>query len=105
MKGALGFKGGLPQSESDSVLCHISVSKWCYINKIEAESKQRSERCGRLTADVAAKTAEILNAKIDAGKDYKGMFPVQSRCPIAENAIKPRNDANWAKGVMDCTLP
>lgn len=101
---ALGFKGSLPQSEADSVLCHISVSRWCYANKIEADSKQRSERCGRLTADVAAKTAEILNAKIDAGKDYKGGWPVQKSVSYCGECHQTKgNEANWAKGVMDCT--
>lgn len=100
----LGFKGDLPQSVSDSVLCHISVSKWCYTNKIEAESKQRSERCGRLTADVAARAVEIMNAKIDAGKDYKGVFPVQKSVSYCGECHQTKgNDANWAKGVMDCT--
>ena len=66
---ATGFKGALPAGVSDSVLCHISVSKWCYENKIEASSKQRSERCGRLTADVCRKAIEIMNAKIEQGKN------------------------------------
>ena len=66
--------------------------------------KQRSERCGRLTADVAAKTAEILNAKIDAGKDYKGVFPVQKSVSYCGECHQTKgNEANWAKGTMDCT--
>ncbi|CAI3230039.1 split-Soret cytochrome c [Desulfovibrio legallii] len=101
---ALGFKGDLPQNVSGSVLCHISVSKWCAHNKIEATSKQRSERCGRLTADVAAKAVEIFNAKIEMGKDYKGAFPVQESVTYCGECHQTKgNEANWAKGVMDCT--
>lgn len=55
-------EGPLPTSVAGSTLCHVSVSIWCKDSKYRAESNQRSERCGRLTADVAAKTVELLNA-------------------------------------------
>ncbi|MBQ3060272.1 MAG: C-GCAxxG-C-C family protein [Desulfovibrio sp.] len=101
---ATGVKGALPQNSSGSVLCHISVSKWCYAHKIEATSKERSERCGRITADVATKAVEILNAKIDKGKDWKGTFAVQAAVAGCGECHQTKgNDANWAKGVMDCT--
>lgn len=101
---AQGVKGDLPMSASDSVLCHISVSKWCYENKVQADSKQRSERCGRITADAALKAAEIFNAKIEKGKDFKSSFPMQkSVSSCGECHMTKDNEANWAKGVMDCT--
>lgn len=101
---AKGVKGELPQSASQSVLCHISVSKWCYANKIEATSKKRNERCGRLTADVAGKAAEILNAKIDQGKNFKSAFAKQDAVETCGACHQTKgNEANWAKGVMDCT--
>jgi len=56
-----------PKSTSNSPLCHISVMKWCnaasdyFGKKINANSKERSERCARLSADVAMKTVELLN--------------------------------------------
>lgn len=99
-----GFKGALPSNPSESVLCHISVSKWCYANKLEATSKQRSERCGRITADVSRKAVEILNAKIDKGKEYKGTFAMQkSVSGCGECHMTKGNEANWSKGIMDCT--
>ncbi|MDO5536998.1 MAG: C-GCAxxG-C-C family protein, partial [Desulfovibrionaceae bacterium] len=101
---AQGVAGELPSNVAGSVMCHISVSKWCYANKIEATSKQRSERCGRLTADVAAKAVEILNAKIDAGKDYKGVFAKQEAVSACGECHQTKGEeANWAKGVLDCT--
>ncbi|HJA79756.1 C-GCAxxG-C-C family protein [uncultured Desulfovibrio sp.] len=101
---AQGVKGELPQSASQSVLCHISVSKWCFANKIEATSKKRNERCGRLTADVAAKAVEIYNAKIDQGKNFKGTFAKQEAVETCGACHQTKgNEANWAKGVMDCT--
>ncbi len=51
----------LPQSVSDSTLCHVSVTKWCEASGYASGSSERSERCGRLTGDVAAKAAELLN--------------------------------------------
>ena len=101
---ATGFKGALPAHVSGSVLCHISVSTWCYANKLEATSKQRSERCGRLTADVCRKAIEIMNAKIEQGKNYKGTFPIRKAVAgCGECHMTKGNEANWSKGVMDCT--
>ena len=101
---AVGVEGDLPMNASGSVLCHISVSKWCHESKIEATAKARNERCGRLTADVARKACEILNAKIDAGKEYKGVFAKQEAVEYCGSCHQTKGEeANWAKGVMDCT--
>ncbi|MFZ5943098.1 MAG: C-GCAxxG-C-C family protein [Bacillota bacterium] len=62
-KGKAGkAEGKLVTSACGSVLCHVSVSDWCAASKYRAEGKERSERCGRLTADVAGKTVQMLNA-------------------------------------------
>lgn len=101
---AQGFKGDLPTSVSESVLCHISVSKWCYANKIGAKSKQRSERCGRLSVDVCMKAIEIMNAKIDAGDKFKGAFAKQEsvvQCGACHQ--QKGGESDWAKGVLNCT--
>lgn len=101
---AKGVKGEIPSNQSDSVLCHISVSKWCYQNKIEATSKIRNERCGRLTADVAKKAVEILNAKMDKGKEFKSAIGKQKSVEYCGECHQTKgNEANWAKGIMDCT--
>ena len=103
-EAAKGVKGNLHQNASGSVLCHISVSKWCYASQTEATSKARNERCGRLTADVCRKAVEILNAKIDQGKDFKGVFAKQDSVKACGECHQTKgNEANWAKGVMDCT--
>ena len=52
----------IPASTADSVLCHVSVSKWCKVSGHKAFSKAKDERCKRLSADVAAKTVKLLNA-------------------------------------------
>lgn len=48
-------------STAASVLCHVSLAKWCKASGVEVLAPLRKERCRRLTADVAAKTVELLN--------------------------------------------
>ena len=47
---AQGVKGDLPNNASGSVLCHISVSKWCAANKRGLQGRgdlQRQDRTGQ----------------------------------------------------------
>ena len=55
----------LPTSVSGSPLCHVSVTKWCEASGFGSGSDERKERCGRLTAEVAGRAVEILNAMSD----------------------------------------
>ncbi len=48
-------------NKSDSPLCHISVGKWMKKEGVAFMSPERKERCARLSADVAMKTAALLN--------------------------------------------
>lgn len=50
-----------------SHLCHASVSSWCAKNGVAADKADKKARCSRLTADVAGKTAEMLNAYLTSG--------------------------------------
>ena len=53
---------------------------------------------------MAYKAVEIFNAKIEQGKNYKGTFAVQPAVSGCGECHQTKgNDANWAKGVMDCT--
>jgi hypothetical protein len=49
------------KSISDSVLCHASNTNWCATAGFKVDSKERKERCRRITADVAKKAATSLN--------------------------------------------
>ena len=55
----------LPTSVAGSPLCHVSVTKWCEASGYGSGSDERKERCGRLTAEVAGRAVEILNASVD----------------------------------------
>ncbi|OGQ95953.1 MAG: hypothetical protein A2521_02795 [Deltaproteobacteria bacterium RIFOXYD12_FULL_57_12] len=69
------YKPAQPKAEiknvntSDSPLCHISVGKWMKKEGVAFASPQRKERCARLSADVAMRTATLLNDWAD--KKYK----------------------------------
>jgi hypothetical protein len=52
----------IAKSVSNSVLCHVSLTRWCKVSGHKTFSKPRNERCKRLSADTAKKTVEILNA-------------------------------------------
>ena len=78
-----------------------ALSRWCFENKVEANSKARSERCGRLTADVTYKAVEIMNAKID-GTFKPALAAPQSVTTCGECHAKGK-EADNMKSVMDCT--
>lgn len=52
----------LKKTVAGSTLCHASVSTWCTEAGFKATSGERAERCARLTADVAARAVDLLNA-------------------------------------------
>jgi hypothetical protein len=59
-KPAMDFE--LPTSVAESVLCHASTTRWGKNAGFRIDSKERKERCRRLTADMAAQTVVVLNS-------------------------------------------
>lgn len=49
------------KSISNSVLCHASNTNWCKTTGLKVDSKERKERCRRMTADVSMKLTTSLN--------------------------------------------
>ncbi len=49
------------KSVSNSVLCHASNTNWCKTAGFKVDSKERKERCSRMTSDVAYKVTAALN--------------------------------------------
>lgn len=93
--------GELSTGVANSVLCHISVSKWCYETGIPAKSKTRSERCARLTADVAIKAIEIMNAKIDG--NFNALYAKQDSVAYCGDCHGNGKESPILKGKQDCT--
>ena len=58
-KVARGFV--MESSRPDSVLCHVSITRWTKASGRASFSPERLERCARLVADVAGYAADALN--------------------------------------------
>ncbi len=97
------FKGPQPTTVCESVLCHISVSKWCLEHGVPAKSKQRSDRCGRITADVTVKAIEIMNAKIDNPQEFAGLYGKQDSLEYCGTCHADGMESPVLKTKMDCT--
>ncbi len=54
----------ITQSIAESNLCHVSVTRWCLESGFASGSSERSDRCARLSGDVAAKVVEMLNSSV-----------------------------------------
>ena len=57
----------LPKSKSNSLLCHVSVSRWVQQSGYDPFSAERADRCGRLAASVAEFVAMMLNEAMIKG--------------------------------------
>lgn len=71
----------MPRSLAGSTLCHISITHWTQAAKKEAHSPERVERCGRMVADVAGFTVELLNrAALKTFKPTTQISPQAQAC-------------------------
>jgi len=93
----------LPQSQTGSPLCHVTVTRWCKEHGYASGSKERSERCARISADVAAKTVELLNdyhaGKFASANDYTD---TTKQCRACHKKGKDFDAGQWTRGKMDC---
>lgn len=94
----------LPQSVSNSPLCHVSVTEWCKVSGFASGSKERSERCGRLTGDVAAKAVELLNANFHG--TFAPVFKLSEEtqgCTACHSKGENYQMGQFTQGKMECT--
>ena len=83
-----------------SNICHISVTKWCKAAKCKISSKEREERCARVSGSVARRTVELLNTHL-AG-EFKPIckLPAEAqKCRDCHDKGSAREDA---RVQMDC---
>ncbi len=93
----------LPQGVPGSPLCHVNVSKWCKENGFASGSSERSERCARISGDVAAKVVTMLNADLD-GK-FEAVLKESDEVAACRTCHKKGKDfeaGNWTRGKMEC---
>jgi len=86
------------RSVSQSVLCHLSVNRWREASDGEVESPQMKERCRRLSAGVAAKVVELLNANLQDKNTFVGLAPEVKSCISCHG----KDDRADAFGTMRC---
>ncbi|QDU57502.1 C-GCAxxG-C-C family protein [Aeoliella mucimassa] len=89
----------VPKAVSGSVLCHVSVAKWCQESGCEAFSPEKKERCRRLAADGAKKIVEMLNA---AHQGTAAPAPTLSPAVASCVACHGKEDMANANGHMSC---
>ncbi len=87
-----------PQSVAGSVNCNISKQQWLKVSGYAPNSNEQRERCGRITGDMAAKAAELLNewweAKSGAQEEtgpmakFKEIFPNSQFKQVEENVYQ-----------------
>lgn len=89
------------QSISNSPLCHISVTKWCKAANIKEGSKERSDRCAKVTGDVVKKAVMILNdwheKKFVSTYKADKSFADCISCHVDRSGV-----LNNSKGTMNC---
>jgi hypothetical protein len=90
----------VPTSVSDSVLCHVSVTRWGVASGHKIFSKPQKERCKRLTADTAKKTVEILNAGF-AG-EYRAIAQMRVDVKGCKSCHTKGSEMSNSRGTMSC---
>lgn len=91
----------MPKSVSNSVLCHVSVTRWCKVSGYKTFSKPQKERCKRLTADTTKKTIEILNAHF-AGQ-LSVTHELNEKVKKCKSCHTKGSDKSNSRGKMDCS--
>jgi hypothetical protein len=94
----------LLQTVPGSVLCHASVSNWCTESGVKASAPERSERCARMTGDVAARAVELLNRLVDG--QFKAAFAAPAAVSECLNCHAPTGHVGNVQAAvkMDCTV-
>lgn len=93
-----GNSSPIPKSIACSVLCHASVGRWCATSGDEIGSPEMAERCRRLTAEVSAKTVELLNANLKEPCTFAGPSPEVKSCLSCHS-----EELHDTMGQMQCT--
>ena len=91
----------IKSSVSKSPLCHVSVTRWCKVAGFKSFSKERSERCGWLTASVAKYAVELLNKKADTA--FKPAHGLSAQVKSCRSCHDKGGILENARTTMDCS--
>ena len=94
----------LAHTVAESPLCHVSISKWCLAAGVNLGDttpdgrKFKNDRCGKVCADMAAFTAELIN-----GSTYAYVVPGDTQgCIDCHNGNSDAPCTPAQNGKMDC---
>lgn len=91
----------IPQTIAGSILCHVSSAKWCEVAKVRTDSPERTDRCSRLSADIAKKAVELLNLNINQlNAEDPTPIVVYKRPEPAASCIKCHNKGGETSNVI-----
>jgi len=94
------FDMPLPQSQSNSPLCHVSTTKWVELSAFPIEGNERNERCARLSGDVAAMAVALLNAHFEGS--FTPAYVPPSEIAYCLGCHGPGTMKSNVFGKMDC---
>jgi hypothetical protein len=90
----------IPTSVSNSVLCHVSVTRWCKVSGCKMFSKEQKERCARLSADVAGKTVGLLNAHF--ADEFSAVHEFDDEVKTCRACHTKGSEKSNSRGKMHC---
>ncbi len=97
------------QRPAKSPLCHVSVSQWTLAVGAEVTSKQKKDRCAKVTGEVIYRTVSMLNDYAD-GRYRPASYPFKEEnaeclsCHGADDMWHGRDGMNNQQGKMTCKL-
>ena len=97
------------QELAKSPLCHVSVSQWTVAAGTEVTSKQKKDRCAKVTGEVMYQAVRMLNAYAD-GKYQPHRYPFEEEnkvclsCHGAADMWHGEDGKNNQQGKMTCSL-
>lgn len=91
--------GYITQSVAGGNLCHTSVTNWCLASGHASGSSERSERCARITGDVAAMAVTMLND----GRLGLMVPGDKTICRTCHYRGTDYEGGQFTRGKMDCT--
>lgn len=92
----------LPQAKPGSVLCHPSVTRWCKVAQCKIDDPKRKERCARLTADVTARTVDLLERHFASGPLTFNAQADVANCLSCHGKNKLQSDTSTFMGCQSC---
>lgn len=87
-----------------SPLCHVSVTRWCNASGFGSKSPERKERCARLTAQVAAHAAELLNKVMECPEGFTPTWTPPDSVGECLACHGPGKAVDNVFGKMDCLM-